>query len=388
MKRNVKTPRSPLSKTSVARGTLAVLVLLAATLVTLVAGAGELPEERLEEALAAQYDLITSNPGDADLHSDLGNLLELSGRADAAANAYRVAISLDPTHITAHYNLALLEHSRGELRQARELYESVVEHEPAHAWAHYQLGRLAETRGKDAEAVAHYGRAFTLNSDLAFADTNPHVLDNALVTEALLATQATVPSDDAPRIYKQPTRIGAILAPRPVDPEPDARSDSSPTPAATTTAGGGFGGVTTPHTDEPESTTLRTDGGRVPRSRSARPPGASPRSPARRADGSEDDRTLSGDDLRDLGRINQAEDTNGTSAVGTRRQNVTSPRRPRGATAPAPRLPQPVLTPQPQPSPDSAPPTGGRFRPGSRSSAQLDLEVVPLATPRDQARRS
>ena len=58
--------------------------------------------------------------------------MEGAGRTDAAIEAYREAIALDPTNIPALNNLgALLMNARGEFDAAADLFSRALEWEPA-----------------------------------------------------------------------------------------------------------------------------------------------------------------------------------------------------------------------------------------------------------------
>src|SRR5215210_4933780 len=170
----------------------------------------------LSKALEAQRRLVTEKPQDASVHNDLGSLLLLAERTEEAEAAYRRAIELDPDKVSALFNLAQLLQQRNEKREALRLYDHVVELQPNHAWAHYQIGTLYEGWDQKSKAVEHYARAFALDPQLAFKEVNPHIVENTLVTEAMLRAYDGSPGpSQAPKYFEERDRIVNLLVPLP-----------------------------------------------------------------------------------------------------------------------------------------------------------------------------
>lgn len=170
----------------------------------------------LSKAIEAQRRLLTERPQDATVYNDLGSLLLLAGRAGEAETAYRRALELDPDKASALFNLAQLQQQHGELREAMRLYNRVLKNQPNHAWAHYQLGTLHERWGQNGRAVEHYARAFALDPQLAFKEVNPHVVENRLLTQAMLRAYEEKPGmAQAPRYFEERDRIVGLLVPLP-----------------------------------------------------------------------------------------------------------------------------------------------------------------------------
>ena len=223
----MKSRKSPISpgdgsRNSAARTTRsrilqgALLVFLTSALVAL---AGT--PANLQEALAAQRALVAEHPGDASLLNDLGNLLALAGDLEEAEETYRRALQSEPMDVTSLYNLALVLREQGENKQARKTLESILEIDPRHSWTHYQLGDLYEDERNRKKAVYHYAQAFAADRSLTSPQVNPHIVENRLATDALLAMYVQEsPSTQAPRIYKEPGDVAELLLPQPV-PEPE-----------------------------------------------------------------------------------------------------------------------------------------------------------------------
>jgi hypothetical protein len=188
-------------------------------------GAGEAPPN-LGAAIAEQRNLVSERPGDAGVWNDLGNLLVMSGSFDEAESAYGRALELDPVSVQARFNRGLLCQQRGDLDGAVADYRELLDLEPHHAWALYQLGAAYEAQGQRELALDNYASAFTIDPELLFAEKNPHVIENRLVTEALLrARRGSRSGPPAPRAYNEEARINSILTPAPPAPAAPAKAE-------------------------------------------------------------------------------------------------------------------------------------------------------------------
>lgn len=184
-------------------------LLLSAVLTT-----GAAPPANLQEALQAQRSLVDQNPSDAAQLNDLGNLLALAMDMEGAEDAYRRALVIEPGSTTTLYNLALVLQEQDEGKEARQTLISLLEINPDHAWGHYQLGTLYANRNNRSKALDHYERAFALDRTLVDPKVNPHIVENRLVTEALLEVYVSQsPSTQAPRLYREPGNVADLLLP-------------------------------------------------------------------------------------------------------------------------------------------------------------------------------
>jgi len=165
----------------------------------------------LAEALEAQQQLAVDSPTPAVL-TDLGNLLVLAGRVSEAEATYRRVMAMDPGHVGAPFNLGLVMQYRGDVEVAFDLYQQVIDLDATHAWAHYQLGAIHEAAARRKEAIDAYARALALDPQLYFADVNPQIVNNELVTEAILeAANLRQPSRLAPMSFSRPREITRLL---------------------------------------------------------------------------------------------------------------------------------------------------------------------------------
>jgi Tfp pilus assembly protein PilF len=333
--------------------------LIATSLVALAAiAAVAAAPPNLAKTIEAQRRLTTERPNDAGVFNDLGNLLLLVPQPAEAEAAYRRALELDPDRVSALFNLGLLLQQRGERREALRLYQQAVKVEPRHAWAQYQMGAIYESMGQESKAIDAYARAFALDPQLAFPEVNPHVVENKLVTEAMLrAYRSDFAPPQAPKIYDDPSRIAALLVP------PPAAQGDAKDQAATAAQQPGPAQQNRPGQTAP---------GRGP---AVRPQPGQPGQPG-----------ASIIRERDLDRNNPAGQA---LPQGMTRPSTTGQRQPpRGGlrewNRPEPTV-QEVPTDEPdpendggQPAPVITPPPGGvYYRPGIQSTGRLNLQVVP-----------
>jgi tetratricopeptide (TPR) repeat protein len=320
----------------------------------------------LTKALETQRRLSAERPQDPAVFNDLGNLLVMASQNAEAETAYRQAVELDPQRVSALFNLGLLLQERGERREALRLYKQVVELEPSHAWAHYQLGALYESWDSESRAIGHYARAFALDPQLAFPEVNPHIVENELVTEAMLqAYRGDYAPPQAPKVYEDPARIANLLVPPPVVRPADAGAPAN-SMAGQTDASGRAGQAQRP--GQAQGAT----GNRV-----LRPGDLDPRSTAGQATPQAGARAPYYDGRRGsepgTGQMGQGFGVPGAVAPGTRTlRDFGQPQNPRGGQ------PGTVITP---------PPGGVYYRPEPPSTGRLDLRLVP-GRPQEAERRA
>ena len=169
---------------------------------------------KLPEAIEAQRARVSEAPLDGSVLNDLGNLLVLANDLGEAESTFRRATELDPDGAAPRFNLALVLQRQGKTKAALRELDRVVENHADHAWAHYQRGVNLDTLGRTDQAVEAYAAGFRLDPQLAFAEVNPHVIDNRLMTEALLEAHREDSSTvSAPYTFAQPQEIYRMLQP-------------------------------------------------------------------------------------------------------------------------------------------------------------------------------
>lgn len=191
--------------------------------------AAETTASQMAQAIAAQRKLADASPNDASLWNDLGNLLWTNHQEKDAAIAYEHALSVDPASAAPHYNLGLLLTEQGKLREALKQFHAVLQSEPKSAWAHFQIGAVYQLQGLPDKAVEEYASAFRIDPNLSFADVNPQVVANPLITEAVMRAFENTPGTTlAPRSYSNPGHIAGLFLPPAPSAPPKTTSTASP----------------------------------------------------------------------------------------------------------------------------------------------------------------
>jgi len=179
-------------------------------------------------AAIEQHRLLAQESPTPGVLNDLANLLVLDGSHGEAESIYRRVLSMDHLNSEARFNLGLLLRRRGMLDEAEGLFISIVESSPSHAWAYYQLGAIHEQRDERDEAIDAYAHALALDPQLFFADVNPQVVRNQLLTESLLqAAQLREAGVLAPMQYARPREITRMLLSLGTTPAPEETASST-----------------------------------------------------------------------------------------------------------------------------------------------------------------
>ena len=123
--------------------------------------AGALDKAR-EDFLA----VISQDPTNKVAYYDLGVVAQQQNDVDAAADAYRKALDIDPQYQPALFNLAVLL-APVEPETAEDLYRKLLAINPNDANVHFNLGLLLRQMGRQSEGNAEVARALELKPELA-----------------------------------------------------------------------------------------------------------------------------------------------------------------------------------------------------------------------------
>lgn len=113
-------------------------------------------EGRAKDAVALFRQALELEPGDADLHYNLGNALARSDQPVQAQAAYRRSLQLEPRNAQAHANLGVLLLGQVEVGPARRHLERALELEPRLHTPHLHLARIDKAQYRYAAALDHY----------------------------------------------------------------------------------------------------------------------------------------------------------------------------------------------------------------------------------------
>ena len=96
---------------------------------------------------------LALDPGYADAHNNLGNILKLENRLEEAERHYRLALESVPEAVDPMINLGVLARSRGAFEEAETWYRRVIEIAPEHPLVYVNLSGLYDRQGRMAEAL-------------------------------------------------------------------------------------------------------------------------------------------------------------------------------------------------------------------------------------------
>ena len=127
---------------------------------------------RKEDAEKEWREAIRINSDSAEAHNNLGNLLYDLGRKEDAEKEYREAIRIKPDFTEAGYNLGNLLYDLGRKEDAEAEYREAIRIKPDYAEAHINLGVLLNNVGRKEDAEKEYREAIRINHDFAKAHIN------------------------------------------------------------------------------------------------------------------------------------------------------------------------------------------------------------------------
>ena len=115
-----------------------------------------------DEALQHAAEALRLRPRWADAHNSSGLALYALSRPDDAVAHFRAALQAEPGHAPAHINLANALVDKGEMDAALAHYRQGLAQAPEDATAHLAFASALEDDGRHAEALASYERALAL----------------------------------------------------------------------------------------------------------------------------------------------------------------------------------------------------------------------------------
>src|SRR5712691_7944529 len=127
---------------------------------------------RLAEAERGYREILAIDPEHVGFLHFLGVLAHQSGRNDAAVHLISRALALDPGSADAHVNLANVLKDQRDLPPAIAHYRRALALKPENGEVHYCLGVVLQLQGELDGAVGHYQRAIALRPDITEAPLN------------------------------------------------------------------------------------------------------------------------------------------------------------------------------------------------------------------------
>ena len=118
-----------------------------------------------EKAIALLKKAESNGANDAELHSRLGFLDQISGQERDAEKEYEMALMADPYETTALVNLAVLDASQGDAATAMKFLEKVTSDDPSQTAAGLDLAFLQCKLGDKAKALQTVARVELFDPD-------------------------------------------------------------------------------------------------------------------------------------------------------------------------------------------------------------------------------
>ncbi|MFN7999115.1 MAG: tetratricopeptide repeat protein [Bryobacteraceae bacterium] len=141
-----------------------------------------------------------------------GNQLLDGGQAEAAADAYRRALELDPSNGAVQYNLAVALARAGHRTEAMRELKKALGLDPKFAMAHNQYGVMLAGEDKFDDAEHEFRTALTINPQYAEAKSNLAVVraQRGDATGAIALLREAV--EDNPGMAQPHVNLGLLLA--------------------------------------------------------------------------------------------------------------------------------------------------------------------------------
>jgi protein O-GlcNAc transferase len=117
---------------------------------------------RHAEALAAVQQAVRLQPGDAGLRLALGGCFKSLGKIEEAAAECRRAIELQPTLIYPYNNLAACLYEMGRLSEVEQVFREALRHLPMQPDVHSNLAWCLYLQGRLPESIAEYRKTIAL----------------------------------------------------------------------------------------------------------------------------------------------------------------------------------------------------------------------------------
>lgn len=160
---------------------------------------------------------LEKEPGNAQLHNDLGCLVAWDGFWRDALKSFDRAAELDPKDARPWFNAGLVQGLRGEWSAARAKFRKAVKVDPGNWQAWWMLGFAEEALGNEGAAIDAYARSLRVDTSLFDPRVNPFAVGSRLKARALLQTydrrrvDAALPFSNQ---LAQPSRVAGFFQTR------------------------------------------------------------------------------------------------------------------------------------------------------------------------------
>jgi predicted TPR repeat methyltransferase len=145
---------------------------------------------RYQESLITDQKWASLSPGDAEVHSNLGDTLRELGRLIESMASYEKAIAIKPDYAEAHNNLGVTLRKLGRQKDAEFCYRKAILIKPNYAQAYFNLGNTLKELGSLEDALNNYKIAISIEP--GFAEKCEHIIATINSHNPLRANDAYV----------------------------------------------------------------------------------------------------------------------------------------------------------------------------------------------------
>lgn len=121
---------------------------------------------RVDEAIAAYFQVLSLEPKNVFAFYNLGQLYRRSNEIVIAEGYYRQALKVDPAFAPALFGYGFTRLAFADWSAAEDANRKVIAAEPNNAPAHFNLGLALRGQGKEGEAQQAFQRAIQLDRTL------------------------------------------------------------------------------------------------------------------------------------------------------------------------------------------------------------------------------
>ena len=137
-----------------------------------ISGAAYKGLDQLDAAFEAYKKAIYINPNFAEAHNNMGIILKDQGNLEEAIEAYNKALAIKPDFAEAYNNMGNALQEQGKLEEAMEAYAKSLTIKPDNADAYYNMGNALADQGIPEEAMQAYTKTLNLKPDFTNAHRN------------------------------------------------------------------------------------------------------------------------------------------------------------------------------------------------------------------------
>jgi protein O-GlcNAc transferase len=165
---------------------------------------------RIDEAIAAYHRALERDGRNVLAWNNLGNILHEQNRTEEAAVHFRRALEANPGYADAHNNLGVALRELGRRDEAAASFERALACRERYVEAHSNLGNLLHEMGRFDAALTHCRQAVAIDPQLAEAHSNlGHVLHAVRrYEEALASFRRTL--ELKPNLAEAHSNLGAL----------------------------------------------------------------------------------------------------------------------------------------------------------------------------------